>query len=139
MGMRASTPVARDKLGHFLPGIGGNPNGRPPARFDLPAICRTHTPEAIERLVEIMRGEDDDRALRAIQMLLDRGWGRPMQQIEDSTQSGTRLTLMHLVATQRVAEQLQREWDASQHNGKTNGSGAIDARPVIDWSQPALE
>ena len=131
---RASTSVAR-RPGHNLwkPGQSGNPKGRPSAKEDLPALCRQYTAEAVQRLVQIMRAEDDDRSLRAIQQLLDRGWGRPITPIVDETE-GTSLTLLHLIAARRVGEVLQ----AAMEGQSTNESGEAKSG-TIDYTQPALE
>jgi len=96
-------------------------------------MAREHTKEAVERLVAIMRADDDGRALAAIQQLLDRGWGRPVTPIVDETE-GTSLTLLHLIAARRVAETLQ-----AASEGKTeNESGEVKSG-TIDYSVPALE
>ena len=117
----------------WKPGQSGNPKGRPRSPYDLPAMCREHTPEAVAKLVEIMRSDDHGKALNAIQQLLDRGWGRPVTPIVDETE-GTSLTLLHLIAARRVAETLQ----AASEGQSTNESGD-PSKPVVDYSVPALE
>ncbi len=96
-------------------------------------MAREHTKEAVERLVAIMRADDDGRALAAVQQLLDRGWGRPITPIVDETE-GTSLTLLHLIAARRVGEVLQAamEGKAETETGKTESG-------TIDYTQPALE
>jgi hypothetical protein len=62
----------------FKPGQSGNPGGRP--KSDVVSLARQHTPEAINRLVALMRQDDDfDIAIQATTALLDRGWGKPPQ------------------------------------------------------------
>jgi hypothetical protein len=130
----ASTSASR-RAGSSLwkPGQSGNPKGRLPHKYDLPALAREHTKEAVERLVAIMRAEDDGRALAAIQQLLDRGWGRPITPIVDETE-GTSLTLLHLIAARRVGEVLQ----AAMEGQTANESGKAESG-TIDYSVPALE
>ena len=118
----------------WKPGQSGNPMGRPPRHLDLAAIAREHTVEAVEKLVEVMRGEDHSRALYAIQQLLDRGWGKPITPIV-SDQPVESLSLLHLIAARRVAEAMQATLEAQNQNDSANG----DAPPVIDYSVPALE
>jgi hypothetical protein len=96
-------------------------------------MCREHTPEAVAKLVEIMRSDDHGKALNAIQQLLDRGWGRPVTPIVDETE-GTSLTLLHLIAARRVGEALQ----AAMAGQTANESGEANAG-TIAYSQPALE
>jgi hypothetical protein len=62
----------------WKPGQSGNPGGRPRARFDLQALARERTPEAIATLVRIMRQKSNLTAsTRATEILLAYGWGRP--------------------------------------------------------------
>ena len=38
--------------------------------------------EAVEKVAQVMRGDDNKLALTAAAMILDRGWGKPIQQME---------------------------------------------------------
>jgi len=96
-------------------------------------MCREHTPEAVAKLVEIMRADDHGRALNAVQQLLDRGWGRPITPIVDETE-GTSLTLLHLIAARRVGEVLQAAME-----GKAETESGEAKAGTIDYSVPALE
>lgn len=117
----------------WKPGQSGNPKGRPRHPDDLPALARQHTREAVEKLVEIMRGDDTGKALGAVQQLLDRGWGKPITPIVDETPPES-LSLLHLIAARRVAETIEAMAQ------KANDSAAPDSDPkVIDYSVPALE
>ena len=62
----------------WKPGQSGNPAGRPPTA--LLEAARNLTQEALDRIIELMR-QDDDRALalNAATELLNRGWGKPAQ------------------------------------------------------------
>jgi hypothetical protein len=63
--------------GRFAPGGPGGP-GRPRHNVDLAAAARQYGPEIIARLVAVVRHEKDiDHVLRAADMLLMRGYGRP--------------------------------------------------------------
>lgn len=65
----------------FQKGQSGNPGGRPKEDAEVKALARTAGPEAIEKLLELMRGDDRRTALAAAQALLDRGFGKPAQAI----------------------------------------------------------
>jgi hypothetical protein len=68
----------------WKPGQSGNPRGRPRVVADVREAARKWTAEAIETLAAIMRDKKAPPAARgaAATALLDRGWGKPVQQIE---------------------------------------------------------
>lgn len=66
----------------FQKGQSGNPGGRPKEDAEVKALARDCGPEAVKKLVELMRGDDRRTALAAAQALLDRGFGKPGQSVE---------------------------------------------------------
>jgi hypothetical protein len=76
----ATTPAVRGKP--WQPGQSGNPGGRPVIAREVRDLARSHGPEAIAKLAHLMRSSKDDRVqLAAAEELLNRGYGRPMQQV----------------------------------------------------------
>jgi hypothetical protein len=76
--------VARDVQGRWLPGASPNPGGRPAGLREIAALARECTTEALEQLRSIML---DPRAaamarVKAAEVLLDRGWGKPASEVE---------------------------------------------------------
>jgi len=79
----------------FEKGQSGNPGGRSPIVTadgrSVTELAREHTEEAIECLVGVLRHDKSPAAARvaASTALLDRGWGRPKQEmdLEISTQN----------------------------------------------------
>jgi len=73
----------------FQPGQSGNPNGRPKNVGDVRRIARTYSEDALKTLAEIMQDKDIAPPARvaAAQCLLDRGYGKPTQQVELSVSS----------------------------------------------------
>ena len=75
-------PANRDIQGRYPPGISGNPNGRPRGTAGLADYIRKHTHngrDLVDFLVIVAGDREkriDDR-LKAVGMLLERGWGRP--------------------------------------------------------------
>jgi hypothetical protein len=65
--------------------------------LDLRSLCRTYTESNIAMLVALIHGKDtaDDIKLRAISMLLERGWGRPQQELK--TDSEIRVTIRKML------------------------------------------
>lgn len=71
-------------VGHrFRKGQSGNPGGRPKVVAEVRELARQHTTLAIETLAKIAKEADRDAArVAAANSLLDRGWGRPLTEIE---------------------------------------------------------
>lgn len=80
----------------FAKGQSGNPGGKPKATLPdgrtLQDLAREHTEEAIAALVSVMGDDGSPPAaiVSAASAILDRGWGRPKQEVE----AGENLTSM---------------------------------------------
>lgn len=73
----------------FQPGQSGNPGGRPKLIREAKELAKKHSPEAIQRLVQIMRQTKDTKAaLAAAMAILDRGYGRPAASVEMTGKDG---------------------------------------------------
>ena len=68
----------------FEKGKSGNPGGRPKENKEVKELARKYTKEAISRLVFWMRSNEPRISLQASQALLDRGYGKPSIDCEDS-------------------------------------------------------
>ena len=70
----------------FQPGRSGNPGGRPkrtPDERDLMAACRAKTPEALDRITELMEHADKDSVcLHAAMWIAERAYGKAVQPTE---------------------------------------------------------
>lgn len=88
--------AARTKAGTFRKGQSGNPGGRPKLIGHVRELAQAYTEGAIRTLAEIMlnvKANPTSRAMAA-QALLDRGWGKPSQQIDHTG----KLSLEQLIA-----------------------------------------
>jgi hypothetical protein len=70
---QSTVPSQQRGLRPWQAGQSGNPAGRPKG---IEALCRAHTPQAVERLVLALSDEDSRVAVTAATVLLDRGWGK---------------------------------------------------------------
>lgn len=76
----ANKRAKRRSNGQFLPGMSGNPGGRPEREKYMVDAARSYTAEAIATLVDIMRtGRREADRLSAARDLLDRAWGKSAQ------------------------------------------------------------
>ncbi len=65
----------------FQKGQSGNPGGRPKEFNEIKDLARQHSRAAVERLVEWMASDNPKASVSAAMALLDRGYGKPVQQV----------------------------------------------------------
>jgi hypothetical protein len=95
------SPNSLRNLKPWPPGCSGNAGGRPKASLEVRALAREHTAEALNTIVEIMRSARSDSVkLAAAEAILDRGWGRPAQEITGPGEGPIQVEAMRLAAEQ---------------------------------------
>ena len=72
----------RKDNGRFAPGISGNPGGRPKLPAEMREIFQAKAPEAFEVLCKHLNAKDPRVAVAAATQILDRAYGRPVQQVD---------------------------------------------------------
>jgi hypothetical protein len=77
-----NAPARRDDAGHFLPGISGNPTGRPKGAGEIRELARQYVPAALTKIGELVGSADPRVALAAAQEVLNRVYGKPLQSLE---------------------------------------------------------
>lgn len=88
--------TGRDSKGRFTKGKSGNPNGRAKIPADLKEAFKAQCPKALDILVGIMNdpvSKDNDR-IRAAEIILDRGYGKPAQAVELETKNVPRVVFV---------------------------------------------
>lgn len=109
-------------------GVSGNPSGRRKLteqdRDDL-AYLRKHASKACKRLVQMIDDSDSRTALAAAREILDRAWGKAVQQTESRVEIDSRIAMRAEIRAALVAEA----------EGRLTAIDAIDAMPAIDGAQ----
>jgi hypothetical protein len=77
----ATGDAKRQGNGQFGPGNNANPGGRPKLVREVQEFASTFSFEAVDRLVQIMRGRSVKEARQAAVAILDRAGGKPAQPI----------------------------------------------------------
>jgi uncharacterized protein DUF5681 len=70
----------RTKKGRFAPGVSGNPGGRPKLPAEMKEMFQAKAPEAFEVLCRHLNSNDARVSVIAAREILDRAYGRPVQQ-----------------------------------------------------------
>src|SRR6266403_890718 len=82
---RFPSVIRRDQNGYFLPGVSGNPSGRPKGAGEIRELARQYVPDALAKIASLVRSNDEKVALAASQEILNRVFGRPLQAVEAET------------------------------------------------------
>jgi len=72
----------RTENGRFAPGVSGNPSGRPKLPAEIKEMFQAKAPEAFEVLCRHLNAKDPRVAVAAATQILDRAYGRPVQQVD---------------------------------------------------------
>lgn len=83
-GENQATARQRDAHGRFVKGTSGNPRGRPKSDEEIKEALKLLVPRAVEVLREIIEnpGARDQDRIRAIEVVFDRVFGRPAQEVK---------------------------------------------------------
>lgn len=101
-------PSGRQKTGGRKP---GTPNkAAAEAKLALAELARTHAPEALQALVDVAaRGQSESARVAAAVALLDRGYGKPYQQVRHADHEGGPLGREAIAAAEQVLDALDTD------------------------------
>lgn len=74
-------PATRDANGRWLRGSSPNPGGRPKREAEIREAFQDLGAEAVERIRQLMRSTVEQVAVAACRLALERGYGKPAQQL----------------------------------------------------------
>lgn len=74
--------VQRDASGRIMPGSTGNPGGRPKVVVELQALLESAAPDALEKVLALVKSPDEKVALAASRDILDRVLGKAPQSVQ---------------------------------------------------------
>lgn len=80
----------------FEPGKSGNPNGRPKIPAEVRELARAATEQAINRAISLIDSPDENVALKAVNTVLDRAWGKPSQPVDGDGEGGAIRSLVEI-------------------------------------------
>jgi hypothetical protein len=88
----------------FAKGVSGNPAGRKPIPAEIKTLAREHSAECVQRLMQWVRCHDAKASLRAAELVLAYGFGRPPQSFAvDAGASMPALGVSHDMSPQQAA------------------------------------
>lgn len=114
----------------FPPGKSGNPSGRPKAVHDFQKLAREATPAAFQRLVELSNSRNQLVAVRACELIVSWGVGRPQQSVALAA-SGP-LPESFVGAARAVLEQAIAAAEAKDVPALPAADGGSSQAPIID-------
>jgi hypothetical protein len=99
---------------NWVPGVSGNPSGRPKVVAEIRELARQHTEVALQALVEVVKNKKAHPSARvaAANSLLDRAYGRPETKIEAEITRGEPTIFWHM-----PLEELARMFELASEAG----------------------
>lgn len=91
---RDNTVKAKPRGKPFLPGNCANPGGRPKMPKDLKELAQASAPEALRIALDLMKTAKSEQVkLRAAEIVMDRGYGKPAQSIDANVNAEVELAV----------------------------------------------
>lgn len=118
-------------MSKFAKGVSGNPGGRPKKNDEFVQAARDQTMSALETLSAIMTNKRAPAAARvaAAREMLDRGWGRPTQDVRLETELTATINAQAFVRASTYADWLEMRLCSL-------GERKVEASPATANSHP---
>jgi hypothetical protein len=115
-----------------------NPRGRPRTEQHVVRLARKHTERAISLLVKVIEDDAAPVAARvtAAQAVLDRGWGKPRQEVEGRHSIQVNLGQQHLDAIRALSQAVGKTRALEHPKSKVIDAEAVE---VTDESRDAAK
>ena len=121
--------IVRDDRGRVVAGA-LNPGGRPKLPAEVREMAQAASPRAIAKIIGFLDHADPKVVLRAAEILLDRGYGKPVQALDARVEQSQSTADAHVAALLDLARQAR---EAKAQKGACGGIG----RPVGDRRRAA--
>lgn len=107
--MAEGNPENRDKAGRFQKGKTGNPGGRPSIPQEFKDLALKYSVPALKKAIEIMQDDENKTAdkLKAIELILDRGIGKPTQTLDVGNKEGEAFRTANVDLSHLTIEQIK--------------------------------
>lgn len=93
----------------FPKGVSGNPSGRKPIPQEFKELAEQYSLPALKKAIEIIQDDDTRTAdkLRAIEIILDRGIGKPIQTVDIGNKDGETFKTANIDFSKFTIEELR--------------------------------
>jgi len=95
----------------FLPGKSGNPGGRAKTPEAFKELARSNSMEALEAAISIMKSKKEKSSdrLKAVEIVLDRSWGKPVQGFDIGVRNHTENPVIEIILNDPELSQFYQE------------------------------
>jgi len=121
----------------FQPGQSGNPGGRKRLPEEFKQLARSNSELALKAVIEIVKNpksKDSDK-IRAAEIIMDRGWGKPVQGFDIGVRNDTENPVIEIILNDPELSQfyqdLYRKAIEKGNNGLTDRR-EIEAEATIE-------
>jgi hypothetical protein len=105
--------------------------------MDIALLCREHAPEAIARLLDLLRSDDNRAVAWAIGTIFDRAFGKALIKLDG--QDALTIGIMHLLAARQINDQIMGGNGIAVANAEPPPVLDLTNAEILERLGPALE